>query len=122
MAIADQIAVMDHSRIEQIGAPRELYDKPRTPFVMGFLGPVTQLGDALVRPHDVALSREAQPGAREAQVARVVHLGFQVRAELTLSDGSAVSAQLTRQKADELRLEDGNVVWLHTAGSTVLQP
>ena len=63
MSIADQIAVMDHSRIEQVGAPRELYDRPQTPFVMGFLGPVTQLGDALVRPHDIALSLDARPGS-----------------------------------------------------------
>jgi sulfate/thiosulfate transport system ATP-binding protein len=117
MSIADQIAVMDHSRIEQVGTPRELYDRPATPFVMRFLGPVTQLGEALVRPHDIALSHEARPGSFEAQVARVVHLGFEVRAELVLGDGEEVAVQLPRGEADELELGVGDIVHVR---STVL--
>jgi sulfate/thiosulfate transport system ATP-binding protein len=110
MSIADQIAVMDHSRIEQVGTPRELYDRPTTPFVMRFLGPVTRLGEALVRPHDIALSVDARPGSFEAQVARVVHLGFEVRAELVLGDGEEIAVQLTRAEADELELASGDIV------------
>ena len=110
MSIADQIAVMDHSRIEQVGSPRELYDEPATPFVMRFLGPVTRLGEQLVRPHDIALSHDALPGSSEAQVARVVHLGFEVRAELELGDGEEVAVQLPRNEADELELAPGDIV------------
>ena len=110
MSIADQIAVMDHSRIEQVGSPRELYDAPATPFVMRFLGPVTRLGEQLVRPHDIALSHDALPGSAEAQVARVVHLGFEVRAELELGDGEEVAVQLPRSEADELELAVGDIV------------
>jgi sulfate/thiosulfate transport system ATP-binding protein len=110
MSIADQIAVMDHSRIEQVGTPRELYDRPETPFVMRFLGPVTRLGEALVRPHDIALSVDARPGSFEAQVARVVHLGFEVRAELVLGDGEEIAVQLTRGEADELEIAVGDIV------------
>jgi sulfate transport system ATP-binding protein len=117
MSIADQIAVMDHSRIEQIGTPRELYDRPVTPFVMRFLGPVTRLGEALVRPHDIALSVDARPGSFEAQVARVVHLGFEVRAELVLGDGEEIAVQLTRAESDELELAVGDIVHVR---STVL--
>jgi len=121
MSIADQIAVMDHSRIEQVGTPRELYDRPQTPFVMGFLGPVSQVGETLVRPHDIALVAQAEDGAREAMVSRVVHLGFEVRAELLLTDGTAVTAQLTRTEADELELSANDIVWLRTAGAPSLQ-
>jgi sulfate transport system ATP-binding protein len=117
MSIADQIAVMDHSRIEQVGTPRELYDRPQTPFVMRFLGPVTRLGEALVRPHDIALSHDARPGSLEAQVARVVHLGFEVRAELELGDGEEIAVQLPRNEADELELGVGDIVHVR---STVL--
>jgi spermidine/putrescine transport system ATP-binding protein len=38
MTMADTIAVMNHGKIEQLGAPRELYERPRTAFVAGFLG------------------------------------------------------------------------------------
>ncbi len=121
MSIADQIAVMDNSRIEQVGAPRELYDRPVNPFVMGFLGPVSQVGEQLVRPHDISLDQHAGgEGAREAMVSRVVHLGFEVRAELMLTDGTAVTAQLTRTEADELELASGDIVWLRAAGTSTL--
>ena len=38
MDVADQIAVMNHARIEQVGSPTELYDEPATEFVMSFVG------------------------------------------------------------------------------------
>ena len=120
MSIADHIAVMDNARIEQFGSPRELYDEPSNPFVMGFLGPVSQLGDLLVRPHDIALGAQAEDGALEAMVSRVIHLGFEVRVELMLTTGEAVTAQITRTEADELELGVGDIVWLRAAGSTAL--
>ncbi len=119
MEISDHIAVMDHGTIEQVGGPRDLYDKPATPFVMEFLGPVTKLGESLVRPHDLALAHEASSGSVEAQIARVVHLGFEVRVELVLGDGEEVAVQLTRAEADELELSDGDVVYVR---STALPP
>jgi sulfate/thiosulfate transport system ATP-binding protein len=120
MSIADNIAVMDNARIEQVGAPRELYERPANPFVMGFLGPVARLDGTLVRPHDISIRPDADEGGREAQVRRVSHLGFEVRVELVLSDGDLVFAQLTRTEAEELDLAAGDIVWLRTAGGTVL--
>lgn len=38
MTMADQIAVMNEGRIEQLGGPTELYERPATAFVAGFLG------------------------------------------------------------------------------------
>lgn len=51
MTMADRIAVMRHGRIEQIGAPEELYERPTTEFVAGFLG-VSNLLDAEVISRD----------------------------------------------------------------------
>jgi sulfate transport system ATP-binding protein len=121
MSIADHIAVMDNARIEQFGSPRELYDQPTNAFVMGFLGPVSQLGDRLVRPHDIALAAHSEDGALEAMVSRVIHLGFEVRVELMLTGGEAVTAQITRTEAAELELAQGDIVWLRAAGATVLR-
>jgi sulfate transport system ATP-binding protein len=120
MSIADHIAVMDHGRIEQVGAPRDLYDQPANSFVMSFLGPVSKLGSKLVRPHDIALSQQATEGASQAMVSRVVHLGFEVRVDLMLAEGQAVEVQLTRHEADELELSSGDIVWLRTAGAAAL--
>jgi spermidine/putrescine transport system ATP-binding protein len=57
MTMADRIAVMNNGRIEQLGTPLELYERPRTPFVAGFLGvsnllPATIAGDGQVRLDD----------------------------------------------------------------------
>jgi sulfate transport system ATP-binding protein len=116
MAISDHIAVMDEGRIEQVGGPRELYDQPANRFVMGFLGPVSQVGEDLVRPHDIAISLAPEDGARQATVSRVVHLGFEVRVELQLESDGAVSVQITRHEAEALELVDGAVVWVRTTG------
>jgi sulfate transport system ATP-binding protein len=115
MSIADNIAVMDNARIEQVGDPRELYDRPANRFVMGFLGPVAQLDGQLVRPHDITIDTNPEHGGREAQVTRVSHLGFEVRVELVLPEGDPVFAQLTRTEAEQLDLSAGDIVWLRTA-------
>jgi sulfate transport system ATP-binding protein len=120
MAIADHIAVMDHGRIEQVGSPLELYDQPSNRFVMGFLGPVSQLGSTLVRPHDIAVLAEPDDGAFEAQVTRITYLGFEARIELTLEGQDPVTAQLTRDEATQRELTEGDIVWLRpTAGTPV---
>jgi len=117
MDISDTIALLDHGRIEQVGSPRDLYEQPANAFVMGFLGPVSRLGDSLVRPHDITISATAEPDAVEAMVSRVVHLGFEVRVELVLREGETLSVQITRGEADELELASGDIVFLRSAGA-----
>ena len=118
LEVADSIAVINHGRLEQVGSPGELYDRPANEFVMGFLGPVTRLGSRLVRPHDIEVSRHAQAGCVPATVARLVRLGFEVRAEFDTEDAGAW-VQLTRGQADLLELVPGERVWLRPVGRPV---
>jgi sulfate transport system ATP-binding protein len=118
MELADSIVVLNGGRIEQVGAPRELYDAPANEFVMGFLGPVARLGSGLVRPHDLVLRPEPDGSASvEAQVARIVHLGFEVRVELELAGEGTVAAQLTRSEAEQLELAEGDIVYVRPSGA-----
>lgn len=57
--VADRIAVLNKGRIEQVGSPEDLYDRPANSFVMSFLGPVAKLNGILVRPHDIRVGRNA---------------------------------------------------------------
>jgi sulfate transport system ATP-binding protein len=112
MEVADRIAVINEGRLEQVGAPRDLYERPANGFVMSFLGPVARLGEELVRPHDLRVTSEPRDGALEAMVDRVVYLGFEVRVELALADGSPLAVQLTRDDAVALELGAGDIVWV----------
>jgi len=111
MDVAEQIVVMSDGKIEQVGKPRELYENPETEFVMSFVGPVNRLGDKFVRPHDIEILRVSDNGsAEEALIERIVHLGFEVRVELTRNDGTKVWAQITRDQAEELELRENEIV------------
>jgi sulfate transport system ATP-binding protein len=112
MEVAEQIVVMDAGRVQQIGSPREIYDAPANEFVMKFIGPVTRLGEADVRPHDLDILLLPDEGAEEMQVKRVVHLGFEVRVDLETGDGRHVWAQLTRPQIEQLELEEGQLVYV----------
>jgi sulfate transport system ATP-binding protein len=110
LELADSIVVMNEGRVEQVAPPRQLYDEPANEFVMSFVGPVNRLDGAWVRPHDVELRHEANGATREAQVLRIVRLGFETRVELERDDGERFYAQLTRDATDELDLRRGDIV------------
>jgi sulfate transport system ATP-binding protein len=119
MEVADQIAVMNHGVIEQVGGPRELYEEPASEFVMSFVGPTTRVGETWVRPHDLELLLSPAEDAAEVMIERVVHLGFEVRVELVRADGEQVWAQLTRDQCEELELVDGQIVYVRAAQERV---
>jgi sulfate transport system ATP-binding protein len=112
MEVADRVVVMNHGRVEQVAEPRELYDRPANRFVMSFVGRANRFGDSWVRPHDLELTTEPNGSTREAQVERIVHLGFEVRVELVRDDGEELSVQLTRDECERLELERGQIVYV----------
>jgi sulfate transport system ATP-binding protein len=117
MDVADRIVVMNHARVEQVGSPTEVYEQPANAFVMGFVGPVAHVGGDMVRPHDISLVHEPDGVALEAMVERVTRLGFEVRVDLSLGDGSPLWVQVTRDEAEALELAPGRIVWARpTAG------
>ena len=118
--LADQIAVMNKGRIEQIGTPEKIYTNPKTAFVAEFLGgsnriagkvengvfvvdgvalPVNRanLPDgeavALVRPHECALVNGSEP-AIPARVTDVLPAGSNVRVELRRERGEPLEVSL----------------------------
>ncbi len=112
LEVAQQVAVINAGRIEQTGTPDDLYERPANPFVMGFVGPVSRLGESWVRPHDIEVLEDEADGAVQAIIERVARVGFEVRIEAALGDGTPVPILVTRQQADELELQAGQIVWL----------
>jgi sulfate/thiosulfate transport system ATP-binding protein len=112
MDVAEQLVVMNLGRVEQAGSAADLYDHPANEFVMSFVGEVNRLGDHFVRPHDITVSLDREAGDEEAMVQRIVALGFEIRVELVLGDGTEVWAQLTRSELQRLELREGQIAYL----------
>ena len=118
LEIADRVVIMSTGRVEQVGTPIEVYDKPATPFVMEFLGDVNRVaavGDGArmtyIRPHDIGLSR--QPGGIESVVRALLIRGPAVRVELErVDDHGRVEAQISRARLEELGLREGETVFV----------
>jgi sulfate transport system ATP-binding protein len=114
LEVSDEIVVINQGRIEQVGTPDELYDKPANAFVMEFLGEVTTLNGLGIRPHDIEIFALPAQNATEAEVIGVNRIGHQVRVDL-LAGAENPWAQLTRGDADALHLSPGDRVWLRAA-------
>jgi sulfate/thiosulfate transport system ATP-binding protein len=100
MEVADEIVIMNHGRIEQIGSPAEVYDRPANPFVMSFIGPVNVLSsntelfgnsnfhkrgtELYIRPHDIDVQTSPNGNTIPAQIERIIHLGWEIQVELLL--------------------------------------
>jgi sulfate transport system ATP-binding protein len=112
MDVAGQLVVMNQGRVEQSGTADELYEHPANEFVMSFVGEVNRLGDDFVRPHDMEVVLDPDERTQEGLVQRIVTLGFEVRVELVLSDGTEVWAQLTRAELQRLELREGQIAYL----------
>ncbi len=85
---------------------------------MSFVGQANRFGDAWVRPHDFQLTLTPNGTTREAMVERVTHLGFEVRVELTRDDGELFGVQLTRDEAERLELERGQIIYIRPTRAT----
>ena len=134
MEVADRVVVMNQGRIEQDGAPDEVYDHPATPFVLQFLGDVnlfhgrfghapggTAAGDEVsyVRPHELEIVAEAQGDSLAVTLSQALTVGPQTRIEFKrLDDGSYVDVEMTR--ADYTALRDR--LGLRTGSQVHLKP
>jgi sulfate/thiosulfate transport system ATP-binding protein len=115
MDVAGQLVVMNEGRVEQSGTADELYEQPANEFVMSFVGEVNRLGEAFVRPHDMEVVLDPDDRTQEGMVQRIVALGFEIRVELLLADGTEVWAQLTRNELQRLELREGQIAYLRPA-------
>ena len=128
MEVADEIVVMNKGQVEQVGTPAEIYDHPASAFVMSFIGPVNILPssakifqssgfesthpETFLRPQDIIIETVANGTTVPATVSRIIHLGWEIQVELTLDDGQMMTAHLTRERFDELKLEPQEKVYV----------
>jgi iron(III) transport system ATP-binding protein len=139
MTTSDLIAVMNLGKIEQLGSPEEIYDRPRSEFVARFIGssnilkgkaldakrievagvPLAVAGEPLkagattaisVRQHEITMSAaQGAPNAIQATVIRHVFLGNSRDYMVELADGM----QLRVVASAEQSVPQGEKIWLH---------
>jgi ABC-type Fe3+/spermidine/putrescine transport system ATPase subunit len=110
LSLSDCIAVMNQGLVEQFGAPEEVYLRPATRFVAGFLGIVNWIDGVGVRPESTRISRtEISKGIR-AQVTRSVFLGNLLQVHARLESGEEAIAEIPRGDGG---FAEGEQVFLH---------
>ena len=115
LEVADRIVVMNHGRIEQLGAPDEVYQHPATPFVYEFLGDVNLFhGREYARPHEIDIYREPSvEGLIPATIEHIAPRGAVVRVECNAGAANGtLEVELTREQQRSLALVPGENVYL----------
>jgi putative spermidine/putrescine transport system ATP-binding protein len=115
LAMSDRIAVMNKGRVEQIGTPTEIYERPRTRFVADFIGEINVLEDgaraSALRPEKIRIVPVA--GARLAgKIETANFLGGSTLYRVRGDDGRALLARETHVEARSPR-RPGDAVGLH---------
>jgi spermidine/putrescine transport system ATP-binding protein len=114
LSMSDQLAVMNAGAIEQIGTPQDVYLRPRTRFVAGFLGAVNWIGGIGLRPEVTRLSR-SRPAhgspSRPATVTGSVFLGNCVHVLARLESGEDAIAEIARSDGAYETGEAVHVYW-----------
>ena len=132
LEVSDRVVVMNHGRVEQIGTPQDVFDRPSTPFVMGFLGNVNifhgrvESGRAILgplaldypehphaeslpaagytRPHELEVDRvEGSGGGFWASLRHANAAGAVVKLELGADGDRVVHVETTREQYENLR-------------------
>jgi sulfate/thiosulfate transport system ATP-binding protein len=142
LEVSDRVVIMNEGRVEQSGTPEEVYDRPATPFVYGFLGDVNlfhgrihqgrvnigesqlnapewadasdQAGIAFVRTYDVEVApSRVDSSSLEAVVRHVRAFWPIVRLELDLVEqGRSIEAHIPRNQFDHLSLVRGQRIYV----------
>ncbi|WP_027135204.1 sulfate/molybdate ABC transporter ATP-binding protein [Geminicoccus roseus] len=144
LELADRVVVMNKGRIEQVGAPADIYEHPANPFVYEFLGQVNRIpfeakdsvahvlgrpfrletpaaqGIAYVRPEEIEMSRVAGQDGALARIRHVTALGSVIRVDLDV-EGRAdpVEASLPPSRWRELGLARGDSVHVRAASARI---
>jgi sulfate transport system ATP-binding protein len=140
LEVADQVVLMNKGRVEQLGAPDEVYNQPASPFVYGFLGNVNVFhgrvhegvmasdgiqfdvqghdetqhgkGTAYVRPHDMEIDRYTPDADGIVVKLRRAHaIGPLAQLDLERADNAQlIEATISNERYSQLALKDGETL------------
>ena len=140
LEVSDRIVVMNKGTVEQIGTPQEVFDRPATPFVMGFLGNVNMFhgrveggrahfgplsvdypehaeaspreAQGFARPYELELAREAVGDGFWATLRHVTPAGAVIKLELEDGETRLVQVEATRAQFETLHPQTGERLYV----------
>jgi putative spermidine/putrescine transport system ATP-binding protein len=136
LSMSTRIAVFNEGRIEQVGTPRQIYDRPTTDFVAGFVGTSNVLGAELsrrllgveaphiLRPERIMLANGATDGDATVSVtgtvADIQYLGPESKVHVDLDDGTRILASIASDGLAGVSVGGPvRLAWPRTAVTTV---
>lgn len=150
LEVSDRVVVMNQAKIEQVGAPADVFHSPQSEFVIDFLGNVnvfharlnqgrTVFGETridnrhspseaqqtkvYVRPHDMRLERKPfGDSSLEATVTRINRAGVNAKINLELKNQEEVRVDLTMERLMELDLQPGDTVYVQPTNAKIFEP
>ncbi len=151
LEVSDRVVVMNQARIEQVGAPADVFHHPSSEFVMDFLGNVnvfhgrisnsqpmlesplvsqhsqSSRSDAqtkmYVRPHDILMDKSPiGESSLKAVVARINRAGAQVKVSLKLESQEEIRVDVSLERLMELNLQLNDFVFVHPTKARVFVP
>ena len=120
LVMSDRIAVMNAGRIEQVGTPSEIYERPATRFVAEFIGRMNFFSEGArtlaIRPERARLSSQAPAHgfARRGTVRQVLYLGGALEYRLALDGGERAIVEVPND-GSAIRYAEGAAVWFSAA-------
>jgi putative spermidine/putrescine transport system ATP-binding protein len=128
LTMSDRLAVFNQGRIEQLGTPVEVYERPASDFVAGFIGVSNLLERGgrhfTIRPEKIHLLADGEKAPEGSHVERgriedVVYLGMLTRYQIALEAGGKITAvrqnlETAAAEALEARGRTVNVAWRET--------
>jgi sulfate transport system ATP-binding protein len=149
--MADQVVVMNHGRIEQIGTPQAVFDRPATSFVMDFLGNVNvfhgrvqsgrvTLGPfnlsyddyqhdepreatAYVRPHELDIDRSPSFSSLPGKIKQINPAGSVLKVRVAVEEfGVELNIDVSHDRARSLNLKLNDAVYVHPSSVRVFMP
>jgi len=135
--LADKVVIFNRGRIEQQGSPEDIIKKPRTPFIMKFVGDTnivpatsqllrkanftTNKSWAMFRPSDMQLSSTLCDSSAPAQVSERHNLGWIIKYHLKFDDEVEIMYNVTRdQDEKQYNLHVGQRVYVRLPASAIM--
>jgi len=126
LTMADRIIVMNNAVIEQVGAPRTIYEKPANTFVANFIGTMNfyenNKGTFGVRPENIELTKNVLPESFwTGKVSFLEFKGAMIRVYSKLYDNREICVDLPVEKAKAMELKENDTVYLKVADRHLIQ-